>query len=134
MDLDHIVRFFGWQPMENVFELLNKADYAVIPHIKSPHTNTTVPHKLFNYMYSGLPILASNCDPVERIIKETSSGYVYQYNNIDELAGIIKRLINRELQIPTEGKEWVIRKYNWSNEEKQLLKIYEELNSNTSGL
>ena len=134
MDLDHIVRFFGWQPMETVFELLSKADYAVIPHIKSSHTDTTVPHKLFNYMYSGLPILASNCDPVERIIKETSNGYVYQYDNIDELAGIIKRLINRELQIPTKGKEWVIRKYNWSNEEKQLLNVYKELNSNTSGL
>ncbi len=134
MGLDNVVRFLGWQPMEIVFELLSKSDFAVIPHIKSPHTDTTVPHKLFNYMYSGLPILASNCNPIERIIKETSSGYIYQYDNIDELAGIIKKLINRELQIPNEGKEWVIKKYNWSSEEKQLLKIYKELNSNISGL
>jgi len=134
MDLDHIVRFYGWQPMEIVFELLSNADFAVIPHIKSPHTDTTVPHKLFNYMYSGLPILASNCDPVERIIKETSSGYIYQYDNIAELADIIKMLLTRELQIPTEGKKWVVRKYNWLNEEKQLLNIYKELNSNISCL
>lgn len=134
MDLDKNVKFLGWQPLHKVYELLSKSDVAVIPHIKSSHTDTTVPHKLFHYMYFGLPILASNCDPIERIIKETSSGYIYQYDNIDELTGILKMIINGELQIPTEGKKWVVRKYNWINEEKQLLNVYKKLNTNTSGL
>ncbi|MBN1388613.1 MAG: glycosyltransferase family 4 protein [Bacteroidales bacterium] len=128
LHLDQIVKFFGWQPQDKVFEMIYKADIALIPHIKSTHTDTTVPHKLFHYMYAGLPVLASNCNPVERIIKETSSGTIYRYNDIKELAGIIQQVLSDEafIQAP-QGRKWVSRKYNWAREKEQLTGIYRHL-------
>ncbi len=126
--LNDMVRFLGWQPQKNVYEEIGKADLAVIPHIKSAHTDSTIPHKLFHYMYAGLPILVSNCEPLGRIIKETSTGYVYQFDDVDELAGKIESiLITGSSLRPENGKEWVVRKYNWEVDKKKLISAYKEL-------
>lgn len=128
MNLNHIVKFFGWQPQDKVFELINQADIALIPHMKSAHTDTTIPHKLFHYMYAGLPILASNCNPLERIINETSAGYIYKYDDISELASIIKNIISDETSLKVKnGEKWIARKYNWSREHEKLIAMYSNL-------
>jgi glycosyltransferase involved in cell wall biosynthesis len=128
LGLNEMVRFYGWQSQEKVYDLLGEADLAVIPHIKSSHTDTTIPHKLFHYMYAGIPILSSNCAPLERIINETSSGYVYQYDNVDELADKIKSLlISGSLSKQVNGREWVISKYNWDSDKRRLLDLYDRL-------
>ena len=128
LDLGHIVKFFGWQAQDKVFKLVNEADIALIPHIKSEHTDTTVPHKLFHYMYAGIPVLASDCKPVERIIKETSAGVIYRYDDTTELAKIIEHILNDDSYINEPGgKEWVINKYNWSRDREQLKALYRYL-------
>jgi glycosyltransferase involved in cell wall biosynthesis len=128
LQLNDMVRFLGWQPQKNVYEEIGKADLAIIPHIKSSHTDSTIPHKLFHYMYAGLPILVSNCDPLGRIIKETSTGYVYQFDDFDELAGKIESLLITGSPLrPENGKEWVERKYNWDVDKKRLISAYKEL-------
>jgi len=128
LQLNDMVRFSGWQPQKIVYEEIGKADLAVIPHIKSSHTDSTIPHKLFHYMYAGLPILASNCDPIERIINETSTGYIYKFDDVNELAGKIESLLIKGSSLkPVNGKEWVERKYNWDVDKKRLVTAYKEL-------
>jgi len=132
LHLNDVVRFLGWQPQEKVYELISNADIAVIPHIKSSHTDNTIPHKLFHYMYAGLPILASDCAPMVRIINETSAGHTYKYDNTDELANKIKLLLNREsFSKPTNGKEWVMKKYNWDIDKLRLIDTYNQLGKKT---
>ncbi len=128
LDLNDSVKFLGWQPINRVFGLFAQANIALIPHIKSSHTDNTIPHKLFHYMYAGLPVLASNCNPVERIIKETSSGYIYQHDNMVELTDKINMILcDKEYLKPTDGRKWILRKYNWGNEQKKLIKMYNDL-------
>ncbi|HCC70984.1 MAG TPA: hypothetical protein DEQ09_07535 [Bacteroidales bacterium] len=128
LKLDHIVKFMGWQEQESVFELVNKADIAVIPHIKSEHTDTTVPHKLFHYMYAGLLILASDCVPLARIIKETSAGYIYQYNNTGQLADLLIRYASAEKKTKTNpARAWINKEYNWDKDAQQLINLYRSL-------
>jgi len=128
LNLNNYVKFYGWQPENKVFELLAQANIALIPHIKSSHTDNTIPHKLFHYLYTGLPILASNCNPVERIIRETSGGFIYQHDNIEELVGKIEMILRgTEYLKTTNGRNWIIQRYNWSNEEKKLIKMYRGL-------
>lgn len=38
------------------------------------------PNKLFQYMYMGKPALCFPSDSVVRIINETQSGFIYDYN------------------------------------------------------
>lgn len=133
LNLDKFVKFSGWQAQEKIYEMIGQADLAVIPHIRSPHTDTTIPHKLFHYMYAGLPILASDCTPIKRIINETSSGYIYRYDDIDELAARISEILTAPgTGTQSGGREWVLRKYNWDVDKRRLTEVYNRLSQNAS--
>lgn len=127
--LNERVTFFGWQKRDELLKLVSKANVALIPHIKSDHTDNTIPHKLFQYMYAEKPILSSNCAPLERIIMETSSGITYRYDDIDQIARIMDGINNKEIRLCENsiGKESVINKYNWDVDSKNLLSLYSEL-------
>ncbi len=125
LNLTNSVRFFGWKPFNEMIELLSQADFAMIPHIKSDHTDTTIPHKLFQYMFAEIPVIATNCIPIRRIINETQSGVCYASDDDKELAVIFDSILAKDQIILGEnGKKWVIKKYNWENEAKSLNQIY----------
>lgn len=127
LGIQNHVKFFGWKSFNEMIELLAQSDITLIPHYKSDHTDTTIPHKLFQYMYAGKPIIASNCIPIERIIKETNTGLIYSYNDSNHLADCIYSLANNKNiydDMHQNGKKWIIDKYNWNIDKDNLLRLY----------
>ncbi len=128
LGLQDFVDFPGWVPYQETLQHMSKSDYALIPHIKSDHTDSTIPHKLFQYMYAGVPVIASNCIPIERIIKETQSGVIFPSEDDDRLAEILDTLDPDQRKTwGINGRQWVKKKYNWAYDSKNLIKIYEKL-------
>lgn len=127
--LNEIVKFYGHVSQEMVYKLLSAADIAIIPHIKSSHTDNTVPHKLFHYMYAGLPVIASDCLPLKRIIDETGCGVIYSDDDPETLKNLlVEALTDTDFRQKYSGaKKWVIDKYNWANDANNLLSIYNGL-------
>lgn len=128
LGVEKYVKFFGWMPLKELLKQVSKADVALIPHIKSPHTDSTIPHKLFQYMYAGIPILTSDCAPLERIVTETRTGISYKNQDARSFAEKLFLLLSdtpfRE-KIPENGQKWVRDKYNWNQDAKTLVKLYE---------
>jgi glycosyltransferase involved in cell wall biosynthesis len=128
LDLKGQVIFYGFQPFVKVMEMLSQADFALIPHLKTGHTDSTIPHKLFQYMYAGKPVIASNCLPIQRILDETGAGLVYPADNIDHLASILCDLDKIKVNDMAErGRKAVIEKYNWNQDGEVLLNLYRKL-------
>jgi len=124
------VFFHGFQPFKTVMEKLAEADFALIPHLKSEHTDSTIPHKLFQYLYAGKPVIASDCLPLIRIINSTGSGIVYPSFHPAELARIFDRLNELDYSgMAEKGKQAVIDYYNWHNDAKRLVSRYKILES-----
>lgn len=122
------VVFFGQVPYKTVLDSLNKCTLALIPHEKSDHTDTTIPHKLFQYMYAGKPVIASNCKPIERIVRDTQSGKTYQWNSPDDFANmVIESLKNIDLYNADEIRRQINENYNWEHEAKALCNLYKNL-------
>jgi glycosyltransferase involved in cell wall biosynthesis len=124
------VEFFGWKNFEEMNEMMGKADVCLIPHQKSDHTDTTIPHKLFQYMYAGKVIATSNCLPLARIVGETQSGIIYQWDNPKDFADKLTNLINRpgEIQKMAEnGRQRVVEKYLWDFDSERLIEMYKSL-------
>jgi len=116
LSIENHVTFFGRKPFTEMLNLLSQADIAIIPHIKSDHTDSTIPHKLFQYMYFQKPIIVSNCIPIKRILEETSTGQSYFDDDIEDLSSKILELANdrpRMFLFGENGKRWVEKKYNW---------------------
>lgn len=127
LGIENYVEFLGYLPLKEVAINLAKADAALIPHLKTDHTDSTIPHKLFQYMYINKPIIASNCAPIERIVNETSSGVIFKSGCVDDLANRILQLVSEEIIIPP-ARRWVEQKYNWDKDAMILVESYENLN------
>ncbi len=123
------VDFTGWMPYKEMVKYVGRADVCLIPHVKNDHTDSTIPHKIFQYMYAGKPIIASNCLPIERIIKATKSGLIYDFDNPAMFSECVRHLISKkELQVTLAeaGKEQVLKEYIWDIDSSRLNNIYQE--------
>ncbi len=123
------VQFLGWKNYQEMQYFFGKADICLIPHLKTPHTDSTIPHKLFQYMYAGKPVIASDCNPIKRIVEETGSGLIYPYNYPEEFARCVEKLVLQKdfyAACAANGKKAVEETYNWEKDSMNLCNIYGE--------
>ena len=122
------VEFTGHLSLEEVADNLAQADAALIPHLKTGHTDSTIPHKLFQYMYANKPIIASNCKPLERIVSETNSGVIFKAGSAADLAEKLLALYEKRVTIPP-ARRWVEEKYNWDVDAGRLVSLYRKFHA-----
>ncbi|MEZ4696660.1 MAG: glycosyltransferase family 4 protein [Rhodothermales bacterium] len=83
--------FHGRVEPDRVVGFMKFSDLNVIPHASTPHTENTVPHKLYQIMLSGRPLLVSSCAPLKRIVEEADCGYVF---DADDASSFARRVIS----------------------------------------
>ena len=130
MDLDKYVHFLGWRSHNEVLELLFKSDIAVIPHLKNEHTDNTSPNKIFHYMMAEKPIISSNCNYLEDIVKRTSCGLVYSDIDSKDFAQKLEILMNdkiMQLELGRNGYQAAMDNYNWGITSKGFIELYNNL-------
>lgn len=120
------VTFEGWQSFQKFPSYVSAAKVCLIPHLRSEHTDTTIPHKLFHYMLLARPVVSTDCRPLRRILEETRAGLTYPSGDAEALA---KRL--RELRDPAarddlgeHGRRAVLERYNWERSAADLIALY----------
>ena len=124
------VKYFGQVLFEKVFNYLSQADIGIISYLPVPNNIDSNPNKLFEYMAAGLPVIASNFPLWKEIVEGNKSGICVDPLNPKEIAKAVEYLIehpDEAKKMGENGRKAVLEKYNWGNESKKLLKIYEEL-------
>jgi glycosyltransferase involved in cell wall biosynthesis len=106
LSLEDSVKFLGWMSQNDLFAQMMKATIALIPHIRSEHSNNTIPNKIFQYMYAQIPTLSTNCDPLKRIIEKEGVGLIYEHNSPKDFAKKLQVLIkdNTDNKYGVNGK------------------------------
>ena len=127
--LEGSIKFLGWMSQNDLFAEMMKATIALIPHMRSEHTNNTIPNKIFQHMYAQIPTLSTNCDPLKRIIEKEGVGLVYEHNSPKDFAEKLQVLItdNADNKYGVNGKQAVIEKYNWEAQRSILEKFYAKI-------
>lgn len=126
---DH-VWFEGWQPQALLKSYILGSDICLVPHLKTVHTDATIPHKLFHYMYYEKPVIVSNCRPLKRIVEAEEAGLVYTAGDAISLAGAIAKLsrsVADRLEMGQKGKAAVLERYNWDATVQGLIGVYQSL-------
>ena len=124
------VSFLGWKTQDEVYQYLVNCDIALIPHLRNEHTDNTSPNKIFQYMLAGKPVLSADCTYIKNILEETNAGLVYEdVSNDDFRKSLIKLIDNAELRnkLGENGKESILKKYNWDGTSQELLKLYQNI-------
>jgi glycosyltransferase involved in cell wall biosynthesis len=125
------VRFTGWVEFADVPNYLAASDVSVVPHAATAHTETTVPHKLFQAMAMGAPVVVSDVAPLARIVARTGSGLVAPAGDGEALGAALAELTDEEraADCGARGRAAVEREYNWGRDGQRLCDLYDELHA-----
>ena len=129
-NVDDIVEIVDWQPFEKMNSYIFSSQVCLVPHNDFEHTQTTVPHKLFQYMICAKPVIVSSCRPLARIVNETQSGLVFETNNSNDLAQKLVRIYRepeQSAEMGQNGYRAATGKYAWHHDAKRLNQMYHNL-------
>ncbi len=124
------VDFEGWQLPEKLPSYIRSSNVCLIPHLKTGHTDNTIPHKLFQYMFLQKPVISTDCKPLKRIINSSKAGIIYSSDNEIELASAVKFLYDNPEDAAIMGRNGlkaVNETYNWKHTAKNLIKLYKQI-------
>jgi glycosyltransferase involved in cell wall biosynthesis len=124
------VTITGWVDFDEVPGYVGASDVCLVPHASSPHTETTVPHKLFQYMAMQTPVVVTDVAPLARVVRETESGLMVPAGDHAAMADAIRRLcddVARRAELGRNGRAAVETEYNWDRDAARLVAVYDEL-------
>jgi glycosyltransferase involved in cell wall biosynthesis len=123
------VRTVGWLAATDAFREVERADIGLVmfqPGFRS-HTDS-LPHKLFDYMLAGLPVIVPDFGAVVAgIVRDAGCGLLVDPSDSGAVAtalGTLARNPAERRRMGANGRRSVLEKYNWEAEAKQLVAMY----------
>jgi glycosyltransferase involved in cell wall biosynthesis len=117
-------------PYDVLHQITASANIGVVLY-KNINRNSyfCAPNKLFEYFMAGLPVVSSNFPGLIHLVENAGCGLVVDNDNPKQIAEAINYIHNN-----TESYESMrinalssAQKYNWENESKKLVQVYENL-------
>ncbi len=88
------------------------------------------PVKMFEYMAAGIPVISSDIPLWKSFIDETGAGICVDPMNPVAIRDAINYLVqhpDKAKEMGERGRQAVVNKYNWHNEEVKLIGIYKKM-------
>jgi glycosyltransferase involved in cell wall biosynthesis len=118
------VRFLGWTPHEELAALWRAADVGILPFRDCAHIQTTLANKLFDFMATGLPVLACDVRPMRRVLSETGAGLTFPPGDAAGFAAAVGRLLDDPPSMRAMGERGhraAQARYCWARDAERLL-------------
>jgi glycosyltransferase involved in cell wall biosynthesis len=133
----------GWQKVNSLGVvsrsdlslLLNSARAGLCIYRPDPNCVEAAPNKLFEYMYAGIPVIASDFPGFHAIVNSVKCGLLVDPLDSKGIARAIEYVLTHPEeaeQMGRRGREAVSRTFNWASEEDKLLALYASLLDFTS--
>lgn len=127
LELNHKVYILEGVEYDKLHEYTASADVGISlfePISKS--YEYALPNKLFEYIQSSIPILATNLPSIAEVIKDKEQGVlVNDPSNLEEIKNAIKYLMNLEnLEKIRIELEKIKKKYIFESQEIEILKVF----------
>ena len=137
-DTEELRRSPGWQRTEvlgflgrdGVKETMRRSSVGLVTLLPDPNFETALPVKLFEYMSAGIPVIASDFPVWKAIVEEAQCGMCVDPSKPSDIAKAIDYLIENQdvaREMGLNGRRTVKERFNWSFEEKKLLRLYEHV-------
>jgi glycosyltransferase involved in cell wall biosynthesis len=131
LGVEQQVQINGYQPFTKFFSYMAFADVNLIPHNRNGHTDNTIPHKLYQGMMVGKPVLVSDAPPLKRIVEKIESGLVFEGGNAKDFAEKVEQLyLNKSLyeRLGQNGYHATVKQNeNWEATGQKLSLAYQQL-------
>lgn len=132
-DRHNIVQYVGFLNRKEIFELYGKCavGMCIYPDMggqltKLENFNT----KVYEYMAMEMPVILSGWPYKQKMVQKYHFGLTADPSDVEEIAAKIKWLINHPKEAEEMGKngKWLLEdQFTWDVAEKELLKLYSEI-------
>jgi len=122
----------GWLDREGVKKVLNDSVAGLVTLHPIINYLDSLPVKMFEYMATGLPVIASSFPLWKQIIEGNHCGICVDPLDPKAIAEAIDYLVthpDEAERMGRNGQRAVQKKYNWNIEEQKLFEFYKELES-----
>jgi glycosyltransferase involved in cell wall biosynthesis len=124
------VDFVGLLDRKRMVDLLRTVRAGVVVPLPDTQFPVAYPIKMFEYMAAGIPVIASDFPLWRQIITRSGCGILVDPLDAHAIAAAIQLLVLNTSEAESMGKRGraaVENLYNWRNEEKKLLRLYDVL-------
>ncbi len=129
-DLQDNVRLVGKVKHEEIYDILLGCHIGMAILHPTPNYVESLPTKLFEYMATNLPVIASNFPLWREIVEGNNCGLTVNPLDPGEIAGAVEYLLEHREEarrMAENGRKAVVEKYNWEVESRKLLAVYDDL-------
>lgn len=128
----------GWSNVEEqgvldrlqVKEILNTSLAGLVLFLPVPNHTASQPNKMYEYMSSAIPIIASNFPLWREIVEGNKCGICVDPTKPSEIAAAIDYFVENPSvakEMGENGRQAVINTYNWETEKNKLFDLYRSL-------
>ncbi len=125
--MENKVLFLGKRPYEEMLAISSLADIGLsLDKGTNINYENSLPNKIFDYIQTGIPILASPIKEVKKVVEEHEIGEILENVNVQEIAEKLEKMLKNDEKL-TVFKQNCLKTadiLNWENESKVLEEIY----------
>jgi glycosyltransferase involved in cell wall biosynthesis len=126
----------GAMPHEQVVGVLQDCRIGLCVLHATPNHLEALPIKMFEYMASGIPVIASNFPNWHDIVDSAECGVLVDPRSPQRIAEAITGMLrnpDEATRMGRNGQRAVFERYNWEAEAAVLVKIYDSLEKKRRG-
>ena len=115
------VHWLPYVPSAQVSAYLADADFGVLPFESYGNTEVSLPNKLFDYVFGGLPVISSNLEAISEFIATHPVGLTCNFDDPESVADSVLRITDIDV---SNAKDDVVRSFRWQGQARTLAQIY----------
>lgn len=119
----------GFVGREQTAKILEESRVGIVTLYPTINYKDALPVKMFEYMMAGIPFVASNIELWEKIAEENNCGLIanpYKPEDIAEKINFLLQNPEKAKEMGENGKNAVLKKYNWDIEKEILIQSYKK--------
>ena len=115
----------GFLNKEQVTEYVRKSRFVVVPSIWFENC----PYSLLETLAVGKPVIGANIGGIPELVVNNENGFIYKYDDINDLADKMKKLFEDEKIVKDFSKKSkeLSKQYDKDEYYLKIIKIYENI-------